>query len=116
MNLTSVGFRFGAVANMPPKSMVWNVFTKVEGGARCNDCKKVYKMTGGNTTGLFTHLKQHPTILKEIQDAQKAAVLESRNSKKRSFSESMATPKISEAFENASKYLPGHIKQVNLKI
>ena len=40
---------------------VWKCAEKVEGGGKCNMCGKVYRCTGGNTSGIINHmLTQHP--------------------------------------------------------
>ena len=65
----------------PKKSVIWSVFTEVPGGGKCNDCNKIIKCGGGSTTGLNYHLKQHPTVLKEVEDA-KSALKKEQTSKK----------------------------------
>ena len=99
-------------------SVVWRVYTEEEGGGRCNDCGTFIKCCGGSTTGLFTHLKKHPSKLKEVEEAQKTVkIAQEKVSKKRSFSESFLsgndTPKIKTAFENATKYPRDHPTQVD---
>ena len=103
----------------PKKSVIWSVFTEVDGGGKCNDCNKVIKCGGGSTTGLFYHLKQHPKIRKEVEEAKEAIKEEQKSNKKRSFSESflsttpkMTTPKINSAFQKFQKYPHGHSDQV----
>ena len=40
---------------------VWKCAEKVEGGGKCNMCGKIYRCTGGNTSGIINHmLTQHP--------------------------------------------------------
>ena len=41
-------------------SPVWKCAEKVDGGAKCNICGKLYKCTGGNTKGIIVHLNIIP--------------------------------------------------------
>lgn len=52
-------------------SLLWNYFKKVEKElARCNICKKDYRNTEGNTSGMKKHLKIHKEAFEEYSLAQ----------------------------------------------
>ena len=38
-------------------SAVWKLAERVQGGAQCKICKKVFKCGQGNTTNIFSHIK-----------------------------------------------------------
>ena len=49
-------------------SAIWEIelYKKVDSGGECLECSKIIKTSGGNTTGLITHLKQHPAYLEKF--------------------------------------------------
>jgi len=54
----------------PPKSIIWQYFSKQDG----NTCSKILK-SSGNTTNLVAHLRQkHPKIYEHFEGKKKSVV------------------------------------------
>uniref|UniRef100_A0A915MYW9 Transposase n=1 Tax=Meloidogyne javanica TaxID=6303 RepID=A0A915MYW9_MELJA len=49
-------------------SAIWEIelYKNVDSGGECLECSIIIKTSGGNTTGLITHLKQHPAYLEKF--------------------------------------------------
>ena len=81
--------------------MLWNYFSEVDAGGKCNECQVVIKCTTGSTSGMAHLLNKHPKVKKQFKEAIEKEKVSKSTAKKHSFSESsidMFTPKIKDAF------------------
>ena len=48
-------------------SAVWKVAKRVEGGAKCKFCKKIYKCAQGSTTNIIAHMQSKHQSREEVK-------------------------------------------------